>query len=85
MDDGKRSNSLCNVKVNILGERPLVAIGQKAMDRIRDKYICIFFFLFWLANEHFKVCAGVLQGRHIFVVQILEARLHFNTSGSSIF
>ncbi len=28
--------SLCNVKVNIMGERPLVAIGRKTMNRIRD-------------------------------------------------
>ncbi len=28
------SSSLCSVKVNIMGERPLVAIGRKARDRI---------------------------------------------------
>ncbi len=32
-------NSLCGVRVNIMGERSLVAFGRKAMDRIRDIYI----------------------------------------------
>ncbi len=27
-------NSMCGVKINIMGERPLVAIGRKVTDRI---------------------------------------------------
>lgn len=30
-------NSLCSVRVNIVEERPLVAIGRKGTDRIHDK------------------------------------------------
>ncbi len=32
-------NSLCSVRVNIMNGRPLVAIRQKTMDRIRNN-IC---------------------------------------------
>ncbi len=34
-------NSLCNVKVNIMGGRPLVAGGLKATDRICDSSDCV--------------------------------------------
>ncbi len=31
-----QSSVLCGVRVNMMERRPLVAIGQKATDRIRD-------------------------------------------------
>ncbi len=33
-----QSSVLCGVRVNMMERRPLVAIGWKATDRIRDKY-----------------------------------------------
>ncbi len=43
---------LCGVRVNMMERRPLVAIGRKATDRIRDKwralYVCMYVFFFFL-------------------------------------
>ncbi len=33
-----QSSVLCGVRVNMIERRPLVAIGRKATDRIRDTY-----------------------------------------------
>ncbi len=35
-----QSSVLCGVRVNMMERRPLVAIGRKATDRIRDNYAC---------------------------------------------
>ncbi len=34
-----QSSVLCGVRVNMMERRPLVTIGRKATDRIRDRYI----------------------------------------------
>ncbi len=41
-----QSSVLCGVRVNMMERRPLVAIGRKATDRIRDIYIYIYYSFF---------------------------------------
>ncbi len=41
-----QSSVLCGVRVNMMERRPLVAIGRKATDRIRDNPLIVLFLLF---------------------------------------
>ncbi len=36
MDDGKCPSVMCGVRVNMMERRPLVAVGRKATNQIRD-------------------------------------------------
>ncbi len=49
-----QSSVLCGVRVNMMERRPLVAIGRKATDRIRDNIRMI-------SEDHVTLKTGVMM------------------------
>ncbi len=47
-----QSSVLCGVRVNMMERRPLVAIGRKATDRIRDIYYIIKGYMMEITKQH---------------------------------
>ncbi len=50
-----QSSVLCGVRVNMMERRPLVAIGRKATDRIRDNPLIVFYFSSFLTSIFFSL------------------------------
>ncbi len=48
-----QSSVLCGVRVNMMERRPLVAIGRKATDRIRDRWTgVVWIIVMFLSDSH---------------------------------
>ncbi len=83
-----QSSVLCGVRVNMMERRPLVAIGRKATDRIRDRWtgvvwiIVMFLSAVWTliltAPIHCRASiAETLMQRHI-STNLMKKQTHSN-------